>query len=70
MVNAFRKRHYKHIAVLPIQFDIVDTMEMIDPAINHEIYLQTNFVALPDREGFFKRLQGTMGKHVIDSIKN
>jgi len=70
MVNPFRKKHYENVDALPVQFHLIDTIEMIDPTIDHESYIQIEFVSLPNREGFFKRFAGTLGKHVIDSINN
>jgi len=52
------------IAYLPIQFDLLETQEMTDPAIDPSGAYVENFVSLPDRQGFFERFRGTLGKHI------
>jgi len=38
--------------------------EMKDPVINAEAAFRKDFVSLKDREGFWKRLRGTLGKNI------
>lgn len=61
MLRSFARRKNLPVTFLPF---ITDTLEMyshikvdIDPASAY----RPNFVALPDREGFFKRFMGTLG---------
>jgi hypothetical protein len=51
------------IALLPANFDTLKAMEpfMIDPKIDLSKTLVENFIALPKREGFWKRFRGTQG---------
>jgi len=38
--------------------------EMTDPVINAEPAYRKDFVSLKKREGFWKRLRGTLGKNI------
>lgn len=51
------------VGLLPIVFDTLKAMEpeMKDPPIDYEKAYNKDFVALTKREGFWERLQGTMG---------
>src|SRR5579871_1824586 len=67
-----RKKIDAEVAVIPM---VIDTMKMIeptmtDPEIDYQKAYNPNFISLTKREGFWKRLRGTMGKnmdtHVYD----
>ncbi|MFM1875429.1 MAG: hypothetical protein RL266_1166 [Bacteroidota bacterium] len=65
MVRSFAKRKKLDLQYVPAMFDVIGvqyggTNVTIDPSVAKV----TDFVALPDREGFFKRLAGTMGKNL------
>jgi uncharacterized SAM-binding protein YcdF (DUF218 family) len=65
MVRSFAKRKKLKVAYVPSIFDTVhayykDLTVTIDPR-KAEV---ENFVSLPDRESFWKRLAGTMGKNL------
>lgn len=49
---------------LPIRYHLLNAMEQINPPIDPEPAYVENFVSLPEREGFFKRLRGTMGEGI------
>ena len=65
MVKSFGKRKKLDLAYVPTIFDTVhayfpEVQLTIDPT-----YAEVeNFVALPEREGFWKRFAGTMGKNL------
>jgi len=65
MVKSFAKDKKLDMAFVPAIFDTLqtyysETNVTIDPTWAEV----ENFVALPDREGFWKRLAGTMGKNL------
>ena len=52
--------------IIPIVFDTLRTLQpyMINPQINYQQAYNSNFVPLKERESFWKRLRGTMGKNI------
>lgn len=52
------------IAYLPIQFDLLESQDMTDPKIDPSVAYVENFTSLPDRQSFFERFRGTLGKHI------
>ncbi len=53
---------------LPIVFDTLRLIDRTDPEIEYSVARVENFVALPDRLGFFERLRGTMGKKIDEGV--
>ena len=51
------------VGLIPIVYDTLEAMKpkMIDPEINYQRVFVKNFVPLPERENFWKRLRGTRG---------
>jgi uncharacterized SAM-binding protein YcdF (DUF218 family) len=50
------------VGLLPIVYDTLKAIEpMKDPEIDYQKAFVKNFVALPERENFWKRLRGTRG---------
>ncbi|MDW7693833.1 YdcF family protein [Flammeovirgaceae bacterium SG7u.111] len=64
MVKKFVKKHKLDIAYLPVVFDTLKEIEQINPPIDPAPAFIKNFISLPDREGFWKRFRGTLGKNV------
>ncbi len=65
MVKSFAKKKKLDVAYVPAIFDTIhayydDVQVSIDPTWAEV----ENFVSLPDREGFWKRLAGTFGKNL------
>lgn len=56
----------KDVGMIPIVFDTLRAMQpfMINPKINYQQAYNKDFVPLKSREGFWKRLRGTMGKNI------
>jgi hypothetical protein len=65
MIGGFLRKHAKGLAKIPINFKQLNsdsyTLPVIDPTA---CAAPKTFVALPEREGFFKRLRGTFGKNI------
>ena len=53
-----------NMPVIPMVYDKLDSMEVVNPAIDSMQAYVTPFIPLPEREGFWKRLRGTMGKRI------
>lgn len=67
MVKAFiRKELENEVTMIPIVFDSLRALNpaMIDPTINYQQAFDSNFVSLKEREGFWKRFRGTLGKNI------
>lgn len=66
MVRSFAKRKKLDLAFVPAIFDTIHTYydDMGAIAIDPTGAKVEDFVALPDREGFWKRFAGTMGKNL------
>lgn len=60
----FAKKHMKDLKFLPVVFDTLETLSHDEPKINYDSVRVSNFIALPDREGRWKRFRGTMGRHI------
>lgn len=50
--------------VIPMVYERLDSMQVTDPVIDSMQAYVTPFVSLPEREGFWTRLRGTMGKRI------
>ncbi len=62
------------IGLLPIVFDTLKTVDgNPEPIINPDLAKEDSFVSIKERESFWFRFQGTLGKQIIfyeDDIKN
>ena len=65
-----RKRISPDVAMLPFVTDTLKMLEpnMLDPVIDIEKAFKKDFISIKEREGFFKRLKGTMGRNIKDSL--
>jgi uncharacterized SAM-binding protein YcdF (DUF218 family) len=63
MLKRFIKRKvYADVTLLPIVFDTLRAMNpKADPQIDFKQAFNENFIPLPDRKNFWKRLKGTLG---------
>ncbi len=59
------KKHNLPIDILPILFDTLRTIDRPEPTIFPEIAIENSFVSITERESFFTRVKGTMGKQII-----
>jgi uncharacterized SAM-binding protein YcdF (DUF218 family) len=65
-----QKKVSRDVRFIPIVFDSLRVMNMIDPVIPIEKAFAENFVALPERESFWKRLKGTLGHNLNKDFYN
>ncbi|MEO6230632.1 MAG: YdcF family protein [Ferruginibacter sp.] len=61
-----RKKVSPDVAMLPMVTDTMNMLEptMIDPVIDSKKAFNKDFISIKKREGFFKRLRGTMGRNI------
>ena len=61
-----RKRVSPELGLIPMVVDTMKRLEpsMTDPAIDAKLAFRPSFISLVKREGFWKRLRGTMGKNI------
>jgi uncharacterized SAM-binding protein YcdF (DUF218 family) len=61
-----RKRLSKDVGMIPMVMDSLKLLEpqMINPVIDFQKAFKVDFIPLKKREGFFKRMKGTMGLNI------
>jgi uncharacterized SAM-binding protein YcdF (DUF218 family) len=64
-MQRFIKRHELPVELMPVIIDTLKVLNLYEPKTNTENCIQENFVKLSDKENFFKRFRGTMGKNII-----
>lgn len=70
LLKSFMNRYCPDMLAMPIIFGRldIDTKEL--PAIDSTAAYVHDFVSIKDREGFWQRFQGTLGRRVKEEIKN
>ncbi|MEX0811305.1 MAG: YdcF family protein [Chitinophagales bacterium] len=67
MLTTFAKREALPVDFLPFIFDMLNKeIKLYTPKIDIEKARKQNFEALPEREDFFERFKGTLGKKLIE----
>lgn len=64
MMKGPSKRMNVEIDFIPFSFDILETMEINELDIDEEKAFVDDFVSLEERENFFQRLKGTIGRNI------
>ncbi|MBL7858752.1 MAG: YdcF family protein [Cyclobacteriaceae bacterium] len=64
MLKSFIKRYCPGVASVPVVFDIVSFDNRALPVIEPRDAFRADFVSIKEREGFWERFRGTMGKRV------
>ncbi|MBX2973819.1 MAG: YdcF family protein [Flavobacteriales bacterium] len=68
MLKKFNRRMHRrtgaNVDLIPIVFDTLGTLDHTDPVIDPSPAFVEDFTALPDRESFWKRFRGTLGKNI------
>lgn len=70
LLKRFAKKIDPNIGIMPMVYDSVFVLsnKIGDPEIDYESLKQTDFISIKDREGFWKRLQGTRGKNLKEGL--
>jgi len=64
MLSSFAKRKNIEIDYLPVVLDTLRTIEKINLKINLNSTRMPNFISITERESFWKRWMGTMGRNI------
>lgn len=64
MLKSFAKKKKLNVDYLPIVYDKLEGMDEPNPEINPSTAFIKNFESLTERENFFKRWRGTLGKNL------
>lgn len=64
LLRRFPKKMGMKIDFIPMVFKTMGTFDMKDLTISPESARAARFVALPERESFWKRFKGTLGKNI------
>ena len=64
-MRKFIKKHNLPIDLIPIVFDTLRTFDRPEPTIDSSSAIEPDFISIKERESFFIRLAGTMGKQII-----
>lgn len=68
MLKSFVKQKKLQVDFLPIVFDTLKNIEKPEPQIDPSVAYVEDFEPLKEREGFFKRIGGTMGKNINEEV--
>jgi uncharacterized SAM-binding protein YcdF (DUF218 family) len=69
LLKSFIRKYCPDVQEIPIVFSILEMDEGVLPTIDTTSAYVRGFVSITDREGFWQRLNGTMGKRIKDEIK-
>ena len=69
LLKRFIKRYTPGVKSIPIVFPLLDIDDRSLPKIDTTAAFNENFVSITERESFWQRFRGTMGKRVRDDIK-
>lgn len=69
-LHYFADQHEINLGFLPFQFGMDSIFDLDTSHLNIKVKKQADFTALPDRESFFERFRGTLGKHIPRDEKN
>lgn len=64
LLKKYSRKFKLNTAMIPMVYDSLDAIAKTDPVIDVEKAFQPNFVSLPDRESFWERFRGTLGKKI------
>src|SRR5687768_9228910 len=69
LLRRFIRRYTPGVKTVPIVFSLLDIDDRSLPKIDTTSAFVDDFVSITKREGFWERLQGTMGKRVREDVK-
>ena len=65
MVESFiKKKMNNKVDFFPIQYEILEKIDTMDVTIDPSTAFKQNFISIKEREGYWKRFQGTLGKNI------
>ncbi len=69
-LKIFAKEHNIKMNFLPFQFNMDSIFDVDLSAIKIDVEKKEPFVPLPEREGFFQRFDGTLGRQIPRDVNN
>lgn len=69
MLRSFIRRYCPGMKSIPIIFDVMNVDEKQLPLIDVSSAHVDNFISITEREGFWDRFRGTMGKKIKEEVK-
>jgi uncharacterized SAM-binding protein YcdF (DUF218 family) len=69
LLKSFIRKYCPDVQEIPIVFDVLEIDDGVLPTIDTTAAYVPGFVSITVREGFWQRLNGTMGKRIKDEIK-
>jgi uncharacterized SAM-binding protein YcdF (DUF218 family) len=69
LLGSFIRRYCPEVKSIPIVFDRLDLEGKVLPAIDTTAAYARDFVSITEREGFWQRVRGTMGKRIKEETK-
>jgi hypothetical protein len=66
LLRSFARRHCPGVKSVPIVFGVLDIGNQTLPKIDPSSAYKEDFVSIMEREGFWRRFRGTLGKRVKD----
>lgn len=69
MLKSFIKKYCPEVQSVPVVFDKMDLSKTL-PVIDTTAAYRTDFVSITERETFWQRMKGTMGKRVKEEVAN
>lgn len=67
MLKSFVRKYTPGVDLIPVVYDLIDVEGKSLPVIDTVPAYKKDFVSIKEREGFFKRFRGTMGKRVKEA---
>ncbi|HMG88604.1 MAG TPA: ElyC/SanA/YdcF family protein [Chryseolinea sp.] len=69
VLRSFAKKYCPGVKAIPIVFDLLQIDDKPLPLIDTTNSYRPDFVSIMERESFWQRLRGTMGKRIKDEVK-
>jgi len=69
MLKSFIKKYCPEVKSVPIVFGVLDIEDKSLPVIDTTSAYVADFISITEREGFWERFNGTMGKRIKKEIK-
>src|SRR5690349_10537458 len=69
LLRSFSKKYCPGLKAIPVVFDRLQIDDKPMPAIDTTKAFRPDFVSIKERESFWQRLRGTMGKRIKDEVK-
>ena len=64
MLKSFVRKYTPGVDMIPVVYELIDVKDKKLPVIDTIPAYKKDFVSIKEREGFFKRFRGTMGKRI------